>query len=56
MTCSPRVQCNLWSILEASIARVPGWGEGMGNSAHGGEGGGCWVFLVPAALGWAPIL
>lgn len=32
MTCSPRPQCSLWSILQDSIARVPGWGGGMGKA------------------------
>lgn len=29
-TCSPSPQCSLWSILETSVARVPGGVEGRG--------------------------
>lgn len=32
MTCSPRLQCSSWSILEASLARVPRWGGGVGKA------------------------
>lgn len=50
MTCSPRPQCSLWSILEASGARVLDGrreGEGLQGGLLGTPG---------AASGWPPIL
>lgn len=51
MTCSPRLQCSLWSILKASVARVPGWGGGMGTGLTGGGSvGSSWCRQL-----WPPI-
>lgn len=52
-TCSPSPQCSLWSILETSLAGVPGGVEGRGRPGTG-LAGGLWVFPVQVAL-LAPI-